>query len=319
MKRLLFIYNPKAGKGKIRSHIADIVEIFDRAGYQVTIHPTRRKGDTARQIYKNGDAFDRIVISGGDGTLNEALSGLRRRVETGMTLPELGYLPTGSTNDFAVSLGIPADPVRAAKIAVDGTVFSCDCGDFNGTPFAYVAAFGAFTKVSYATPQQTKNSLGHMAYVLEGIKSLPQIKGIPATVQTEDETFEGSFLYGMVSNSHSVGGLNGFYGKSTVSLDDGCLEMVLIKEPKTLADQSELMTDLLRLNLNSRHIIFRKTKKLSVLCEEELAWTLDGEFGGAPRLAEISAVPDAYQIVVPHEEAKLPQSPLVEALQEILS
>lgn len=318
MKNLLFIYNPKAGKGKARSQIADIVEIFDRAGYQITIRPTRRKGDTARQIYKNGNDFDRIIISGGDGTLNEALAGLRNRAQKGLPLPELGYLPAGSTNDFAVSLGIPADPVRAARIAVDGTVFSCDCGDFNGVPFAYVAAFGAFTKVSYATPQQTKNSLGHVAYVLEGIKSLPQIKGIPVTVQTEDETLTGNFLYGMVSNSHSVGGLNGFYGKSIVSLDDGLLEVVLVKEPKTLADQSELMADLLRLNLNSRHIIFRKVKKISFLCEKELDWTLDGEYGGSPRLAEISAVPDAYKIVVPHEEVRLPQSPFAEAMQEFL-
>lgn len=308
----MFIYNPKAGKGKIRTLLADIVEIFDRAGFEVTVRPTRRKGDTARFIYKKGESFDRIVVCGGDGTLNEALSGLRQRAEKGLELPVLGYLPTGSTNDFAASLGIPADPVRAAKIAADGTVFSCDCGDFNGNSFAYVAAFGAFTKVSYATPQQTKNSLGHFAYVLEGIKSLPQIKGIPVTVQTDEETFSGNYLYGMVSNSNSVGGFNGIYGKTPVSLDDGYLEVLLIKEPKTLADQSELMSDLLRVNLNSRHIVFRKAKKAVFICENELAWTLDGEFGGTPQRAEIVAIPDAYNIVIPPEEAKLPLNALSE-------
>ncbi len=304
MKQMLFIYNPKAGKAKVRAQLADIVEIFDRAGFQVTIRPTRRKGDTARMIQKYGEHFDRIVVSGGDGTLNEALSGIRQAAEKGKIIPELGYLPAGSTNDFAASLGLPADPVRAAKIAADGNSFPCDCGTFNGHPFAYVAAFGAFTKVSYATPQQTKNSLGHFAYVLEGIKSLPQIKGIPLTVQADDKIFTGKYLYGMVSNSNSVGGFNGIYGKNPVSLNDGYLEVLLIKEPRTLADQSELMSDLLRINLNSRHLVATKAKKITFLCEEPLSWTLDGEFGGSPTTAEILAIPHAFRVIVPPEEVK---------------
>jgi YegS/Rv2252/BmrU family lipid kinase len=301
---MMFIYNPKAGKSKIRALLADVLEILDHAGYTVTVRPTRRKGDTARLLKKYAEDYDRFVVSGGDGTLHEALWGIRQAAEQGKKFPELGYIPTGSTNDFALSLGIPTDPVRAAKVAAEGDIFPCDCGTFNGHPFAYVAAFGAFTKVSYATPQQTKNSLGHFAYVLEGIKALPQIKGIPLTVQTEDETFSGEYLYGMVSNSNSVGGFNGIYGKTPVALDDGLLEVLLIKEPKTLADQSELMSDLLRINLNSRHIVACKAKKVSFFSEDRLAWTLDGEFGGNHQSVEICAVPDAFRVIIPPKEAR---------------
>lgn len=302
MKRLMFIYNPKAGKAKIRSYLADIVEIFDKADYLVTVRPTRRKGDTARFLIRHGEDFDRVVISGGDGTLNEALSGIRGAEEKGKPIRELGYIPTGSTNDFALSLGIPTDPLRAAQVAAAGEVFPCDCGTFNGHPFAYVAAFGAFTKVSYATPQQTKNSLGHLAYVLEGIKSLPQIKGIPFTVQTDEETFSGNYLYGMVSNSNSVGGFSGIYGKESVSLNDGYLEVLLIKEPKTLTEQRELMSDLLRANLKSKHIVALKTQKISFISDQNVPWTLDGEFGGEPNSAEILAVKEAFRVAVPPKE-----------------
>lgn len=306
MKKLLFIYNPSAGKSKIRSYLADIIEVFDRAGYSITVRPTRRKGDTTRLINRHTEDYDRIIVSGGDGTLNEALSGIRIAEEKGKQTPDLGYIPTGSTNDFAISLGIPTDPIRAAQVAATGEIFPCDCGTFNGTPFAYVAAFGAFTKVSYATPQQTKNSLGHFAYVLEGIKALPEIKGIPFTVQTDTETFSGNFLYGMVSNSHSIGGFNGIYGKEPVALDDGLLEVLLIKEPRTLAEQSELMTDLLRANLHSKHLVSLKTKNITFTSDTNVPWTLDGEFGGNPNTVEILAIQNAFRVAIPPKEITTP-------------
>lgn len=312
LKRLLFIYNPRAGKAKIRNHLADIVEIFGREGYLVTVYPTRRKGDTTRMLNTSGECYDRVVVSGGDGTLNEALYGIHLAAEKGKKLPELGYIPTGSTNDFASSLGIPTDIMKAASIAATGTPFSCDSGIFNGRPFAYVAAFGAFTKVSYETSQQSKNSLGHFAYILEGIKALPQIKGIPFIVETDDESFSGKYLYGMVSNSTSVGGFSGIFPKKSVSLNDGLLEVLLIKEPRSLAEQSELMSDLLRTNLDSRYMTVLKTRKISFTSDTNVPWTLDGEFGGEPTSAKILAIPSAYQIITPLRDA-LPKS---SALQE---
>lgn len=299
MQKLLFIYNPRAGKSKIRSYLADIIELFDRSGYVVTVHPTRRKGDTTRTLKKHAAGYDRVVISGGDGTLNEALCGMRLAAEKWNRLPDLGYIPAGSTNDFANSLGLPSDPLKAARIAASGEAFSCDAGTFNGHPFAYVAAFGAFTNVSYATPQQSKNSLGHFAYILEGILTLPQIKGIPFTVETDQETFSDKYLYGMVSNSTSVGGISGIYSPNSVSLNDGLLEVLLIKEPRSLAERSELMSDLLRMNLSSRYITTLKTEKINFISDTNVPWTLDGEFGGSPNAAEILALHDAYRVVIP--------------------
>ena len=299
MKTLLFIYNPKAGKSKIRGAMADIIEIFDKAGYTVTVRPTKRKGDVARIICRHGDQYERLVVAGGDGTLNEALNGLKQAEEQGKKMPDLGYIPTGSTNDFGLSLKIPTDPVKAATVAVSGVPFPCDTGIFNGHPFAYIAAFGAFTQVSYGTPQGTKNTLGHSAYILEGIKSLPQIKGVPLTVQTDEETFSGTFLYGMVSNTLSLGGITGIFEKENVALDDGLLEVFLLKEPKSIAEQSEMVSDLLQFNFQSPHVKSLKTRKITFIAEDNIPWTLDGEFGGEPNAAEISVAQKAYRILVP--------------------
>ena len=182
MKKLLFVYNPHAGKGRIGAQLDKIVSAFDKEDYEVTLRPPRGKGDATRIFRENAGLYDRFLVSGGDGTLNEAVSGLIAAAEEGISIPELGYLPAGSTNDFASSLKIPTQIPKAIQVAARGTPFPCDAGSLNGTPYVYVAAFGAFTEVSYATPQQTKNALGHLAYILEGVRSLPQIKGIPMEV-----------------------------------------------------------------------------------------------------------------------------------------
>lgn len=304
MKKLLFIYNPHAGKAKVRGLLGQLVEIFDRADFEITVRPTRQGGDATRFTEEYCQSFDRIVVSGGDGTLNEALCGIHTAVQKGKTPPALGFIPTGSTNDFAKTLSIPSDPLQAAEIAANGALFPCDAGSFCGRPFTYVAAFGAFTKVSYSTPQQTKNALGHLAYILEGVKELPQIRGIPMTVQTEESTFSGDYIYGMVSNATSVGGFNGIYSDLQVLLNDGLLEVILVKAPKTIAEQSALLADLMRMNMKSRFITVLKTKRISFEPEGELAWTLDGEYGGSPKIAEIEAIPEAYTLLVPKTEDK---------------
>ena len=306
MKTMLFIYNPRAGKARIRTLLADLVETFDRADFDVTVRPTRTRGDVARFLEAFADKYDRIVVSGGDGTMNEALCGLRDAAKQGKRLPELGFVPSGSTNDFATTLRLPTDPVRAAQIAATGEIFPCDAGTFNGRPFTYVAAFGAFTKASYSTPQQIKNSLGHLAYIFEGLKELPQIKGIPLQIFTDSGRLEGKFLYGMVSNTTSVAGISKIYPDSEVALNDGLLEVLLVKEPRSLAERSELLSDLLRMNLSSRHLILLKTRKITFVPETKLPWTLDGEFGGNTEAAEIAVVPDAFRILIPAKDFEEP-------------
>ena len=224
MKKLLFIFNPQAGKGQIRTKLLQIVDIMVKESYEVTIYPTQAKEDARMLAEERAGEFDLVVCSGGDGTLDETVSGLMR---CGQRIP-LGYIPAGSTNDFANSLKIPKDMLKAAQIAVSGHRFACDVGAFNEKSFIYVAAFGIFTSVSYQTRQEWKNILGHAAYFLEGVKSLPEITSYYMRVEYNDIVIEDEFIYGMVTNSNSVGGFKNMTGKN-ILLDDGKFEVTLIR------------------------------------------------------------------------------------------
>ena len=203
MKKLLFIVNNRAGKTRSRSPLYDAIACFSRSGYLVSVHETQGPGDATQTVHDHGAQFDLIVCAGGDGTLNETITGLMTLEER----PPLGYLPNGSTNDFAASLHIPANLVEAALIASDGTPTPLDIGIHNDRYFAYVASFGAFTRASYSVPQETKNALGHFAYILQGVKDLDSLRPYSCRVQADEETFEGNFIFGAVCNSTSLGGL----------------------------------------------------------------------------------------------------------------
>ena len=201
-QELLFLVNPKAGKADIKNNLLDIVDIFVKAGWRVILRTTQYAGEVTDIIKEEGAQYQMVVCAGGDGTLNEAVSGVMCLDEK----PRIGYIPSGSTNDFGMSLNLPKNTLEAAEIVANGMPFFCDAGLFNKRPFVYVAAFGAFTEVSYSTPQQYKNVLGHMAYILEGIKSLPELKTHQLSIVNNGETISGEFIFGMVSNSASVGG-----------------------------------------------------------------------------------------------------------------
>ena len=196
-KKLLFVYNPKAGKEKIRGNLADVLEIFAREDYELTVVPTRRKDEAREVVRDRGEGYDLVVCSGGDGTLDEAVTGM---IQSGISTP-LGYIPAGSTNDFGESLGLSKNMVQAAETAVTGKDFLCDMGQFNEDVFVYIAAFGLFTDVSYETDQAMKNVLGHMAYILEGMKRLSNVKSFPLKVTHDGEVIEDEFLFGMITNS----------------------------------------------------------------------------------------------------------------------
>ena len=202
MKKMLFIVNPRSGKGQIKNNLLEILDIFNKAGYEPTMHITQSVLDAKETVKAKAADYDVVVCSGGDGTLNETVSGL---MEEGIEIP-LGYIPAGSTNDFASSLRIPRNMKKAAQLITEGRLFQCDVGTFNERYFNYVAAFGAFTEVSYATPQQMKNVLGHQAYILEAMKKLMSIKPATMILEHDGGRIEGEFLYGMISNSTSVGG-----------------------------------------------------------------------------------------------------------------
>lgn len=293
-RRMLFVYNPKAGKAQIKSNLIDIIDIFVKAGYEVTAYPTQARGDAVKAVKERSAGYDIVVCSGGDGTLDEVVSGMMKCEEK---LP-IGYVPAGSTNDFANSLKIPKSMIKAADIVVSGEDFACDIGTFNNDNFIYVAAFGIFTDVSYQTKQDAKNVLGHAAYLVEGVKRLPAVRAYPLKISYSDQVIEGEFLYGMVTNSYSVGGFRGITGQD-ILLDDGLFEVTLIRKPSNPLDLNSIILALVDKRVKSEHIYTFKTSKLVVESENPVSWTLDGEFGGDHCKAVIENRQQVLNIKIP--------------------
>ena len=296
-KKLLFIYNPHSGKAQIRSNLLDIIDILVKSGYEVTAYPTQSPTDAARAVTDRQSGYDLVVCSGGDGTLNEVVDGMMRSKER---IP-IGYIPSGSTNDFARSLKIPAYMLPAARAITDGRIFRSDIGELNGQYYVYVAAFGIFTEVTYETPQNIKNTLGHSAYILEAIRSLPTIRAYHMHVTWEDGEIEDDFIYGMITNSISVGGFKGITGHH-VLLDDGFHEVTLIKNPTTPMELSDIVRAMVDRRLDSANIITFKSKHVKIESSEPVRWTRDGEFGGEHSSAEIIVHSQALDIIVPADQ-----------------
>lgn len=282
MEKILFVYNPKAGKAQIRSKLADILDVFAKAGYEITICPTQKRGDAVKLVAGRKDQYDLIVCSGGDGTLDEVVTGM---IKSGFRTP-IGYIPAGSTNDFGGSLALPKNMVKAARVIVEGRNFPCDIGAFNRDVFVYIAAFGLFTDVSYETGQDMKNLLGHMAYLLEGMKRLPAVRSYSMKVSWEDQVIEDEFMFGMVTNSVSVGGFKRITGKN-VKLDDGVFEVTLIKKPKNPIELNNIMVSLLNRDIDTDAMYCFRTSRVTFESPEKVAWTRDGEYGGSHTLVEI--------------------------------
>lgn len=292
---MLFLVNLKAGKEKIKQELGNVIDCFVRNKIDVHIHTTQSVGDATKQVALTALNYDLVVCSGGDGTLNEVVVGM-------MTLPiekriPIGYIPSGTTNDFANSLRLPRNMEEAAEIVVSGESCSIDIGLFNQKSFLYVAAFGLFTEVSYSTPQEIKNNIGRMAYVLEGIKSLANIKSYSLQVSADEEMIEGKFIFGQITNSTSVGGFQ-MRNPEWIELNDGVFELLLIRFPNNILDLQNIVGALLLQNLDSEWIVYRKVKCVKIKGEENVPWTLDGEFGGNVESAVIENVHQAISMIV---------------------
>ncbi len=275
MKKMLFIYNPNAGTGVLKPKLSDVIDIFVKGGYEVTIYPTQCYHDALAKTVSYTEDYDIIVCSGGDGTLDEVVTGVSKRAKR---VP-IGYIPAGTTNDFAHSLHISSNILEAADIAVNGVPFPCDVGKFNDDFFVYIAAFGLFTDVSYETKQSTKNVLGHLAYILEGSKQIFNIPSYHIRVVHDNDVIEDDFMFGMVTNSRSVGGFKGIIGKDVI-FDDGLFEVTLIKTPKNAIALNEIIASLVIKQIDSNHVYSFRSGEVRFKSAEEIPWTLDGEFGG---------------------------------------
>lgn len=301
MKKALFLVNPHAGKGLIKNHLLDIVDILTKGGYLVTVYTTQAQGEAVRVVKERDQQYDLVVCSGGDGTLEEVVSGMR---QSGFDTT-LGYIPAGSTNDFANSLNISSNMKKAAQAIVNGEIFSCDIGKFNEDVFVYIAAFGLFTEVSYGTPQELKNALGHMAYVLEGVKQIQNVQSYHMKFTYEEQEgditrnveIEDEFLFGMITNSRSVGGMKNITGPD-VSLNDGLFEVTLIKRPSNMIELNLILAGLLNEKFDTDLMYTFKTKRIYAESADEVAWTLDGEFGGKHTKVEMENCKEAINIMI---------------------
>jgi len=295
-KKALFIYNPKSGKGKIKNYVSDIIDTLTKKGFEVLVHPTQCKLDATAATVEKRNSIKLLVCSGGDGTLDEVITGMMHRDKK---IP-IAYIPAGSTNDFGNSLKIPSNIPKAIKSIFKGKVFPCDIGKMNDDFFVYIAAFGLFTDVSYETDQNLKNVLGHAAYLLEGVKRLSQIKSVPCIVEYDGIKIEDEFIFGMVTNSMSVGGFKKITGKH-VELDDGVFEVTLVKMPKNPLELSAILTALMNRDIDTDLMYCFKTGEVKFTMQEEVPWTLDGEFGGNMKEVTIQNCNKAIEIVVPKE------------------
>ena len=292
-KKMLFIYNPCAGKGAMKSKLSDVMETFMRADYEVTVYATQREREATELVMELGEKYDRIVCSGGDGTLHEVTQGLMNMPAE--SRPVCGYIPTGTVNDFARSLKIPRDMVKAARLAVFGKDFLSDVGTFNNSHFVYIAAFGIFTDVAYSTPQDMKNVLGNMAYLLEGVKRLANIPSYHLKFSSEECSGEGDFIFGMVTNSRSVGGFKSIIGKN-VRFDDGVFEVTFVRLPKNAAELQEILAAIVLKEMDTHYMISFRTARLTIEAQQEIPWTLDGEYGGESQNVIIQNHQKALQI-----------------------
>ena len=295
-RKLLFLVNPHAGKAAIGGKLLPVLEVFTQAGYRPTVCLSRQSGERTEVARREAGDYDLVVCSGGDGTLNETVNGLMGLEHP----PTLGYIPAGTTNDFATSLDIPKQMAKAALAAVEGVPVSVDVGRFGSKYFAYVAAFGAFTDVTYSTPQQYKNSLGKLAYLIEGAQRLSSLKTYPIRLEYDDGCTEGEFLVGLVSNSSYVAGLPVGRWIDT-SMSDGLMEVTLVRKPAHMTELTRVASNLLKGELDPEVLFTVKTRQLRVLSPEPIPWTLDGEYGGAPTDVTIENLPRALTLHLPLE------------------
>ena len=280
MKKMMLIINPNAGRGGFRYFFGDAMKVLADGGYQTSLFFTTRPGEATDFASAYAQAYDTVSCVGGDGTLSEVISGLMKVQNP----PPVGYFPMGTTNDVATSLGLPKnDTVAAAKRILSGEPHPFDVGGFGDDRyFAYIAAFGAFTEVSYATPQDQKRTLGHLAYVLQGASQLGKIERIPTRVEYDDGVFEGELVYGSMSNSTSVAGIVHF-PEEMVSLGDGISELVLLRDPGRMDAYGELAAAVLSRRFDNDNLLILHTRHAKFHFERPVAWTRDGEDGGKHR------------------------------------
>lgn len=296
-EKVLLIVNPVSGKIALKPRLWQVVEKLCAAGLEPTVKFTQKKGDAEEFARACSEEYGRVICAGGDGTLNETISGLMKNPIS----HTLGYIPVGTTNDLANSLNIPRDISKAVDSIIEGHFHSIDIGSFNDKYFNYIASFGAFTEASYNAPQEVKNTLGHAAYLIEGLKSLGNIVPLQVKFTFDDKVLEDRFIFAAISNTTSVGGLLKF-DENLVAMNDGLFEVLLVKEPKNLNRLQKIIGELLSQNFSQDLVSLYHTSSIKVETQEKLEWTLDGEHQSGCGEVVIKNLPHAVKIIVPKKK-----------------
>ena len=292
-KRMLFIVNPSSGTLKIKDCLLEVCQIFCHNGYEINLNVTKYISDAVKEALDKQEPYDLIVCCGGDGTFNGAVSTIVQHDEQ----PPIGYIPSGSTNDFARTVGLNGTPIDIARQIMAGFPHTLDLGSFNNSYFSYVASFGAFTEASYNTPQDLKNKLGHLAYVLEGVKDLSTLQPCHMRISYRGKEIEGNYIWGAVCNSTSIGGLIRL-NQALIDLNDGIFEVMLIKAPKTIIDLAKIITSITTQVYDPEVVHFFQTSELTIYPETEVPWTLDGEYAPGSKEIHIKNIHNAFQLIL---------------------
>lgn len=297
MKKLLLVVNPKAGKTIIRNDFFEIILKFSEAGYNVNVYPTKGPGDAARVVREEGAEYDLVVCAGGDGTLENTVEGY---MTMGENKTPIGYIPVGTTNDFARSLRISRKPLEAVSQIINGSENLVDVGKFDDDYFIYIAAFGIFTDISYTTNQSLKKVMGHTAYIVEALKNIINYKAFTIEAELDEALITGEYIFGMVTNSFSVGGFRTI-GAKHIILDDGRFDCLFIRKPQNPIELKQIITSVVTNNIDNEMFFQKKASKVIVRCEEEIPWTIDGEFGGKKKEVFIENIQKSVAIYLEEE------------------
>lgn len=297
-KRLLLVMNPCAGVRRANRYLSNIASLFMKYGYETLLCMTEKRGDATAFVLRHVREVELVVAVGGDGTFNEVLAGL---LQSGSDCP-IGYIPAGSTNDFGASLGLSKNILRAAEDIMCGTPHTLDVGRFGNRYFSYVASFGAFTKVSYATPQNVKNAMGHLAYILQGMRDLGSLRPRHVRFEVEGEVFEDDYIFGAVSNSTSVGGILTL-DPGVVDMNDGRFELLLVRAPKNIIELNDCIRALTTRDYSSPMLTFCSASHACIFAAADMDWTLDGEFEPGHEKVEVQNLHNAIRLMMRDEHA----------------
>jgi len=293
LKKLMLIVNPAAGKGSYKVNFGEALNVLDKGGFRTTLFFTSAPGEATAFAKEQAANFDTVACIGGDGTLSEVMSGLMQIPSP----PPLGYIPMGTSNDVATTLNLPKnDTVGAAKRILSGEEHPYDVGGFGEGYFAYIAAFGAFTEASYATPQSQKKALGHLAYILQGAASLTKLEAIETRIEYDGGVLEDRYIYGSMSNSTSVAGIMKL-PEQLVCLGDGMSELVLVKNPAKLSDLPKMLESVLSQRFENENLLVLHTTRAKFSFDAPVSWTRDGEEGGSLSEVELCNIPRAVRLI----------------------